>query len=75
MAVRKFRSQPKSAASGVKPDLFLKLYENMLRAYFVEEQCRLFVRSGKCAFYASARGHEKVQIAMSMLLQPGKDWF
>jgi 2-oxoisovalerate dehydrogenase E1 component len=75
MAVRKFRSQPKSDVSGVKPELFLKLYENMLRAYFVEEQCRLFVRSGKCAFYASARGHEKVQIAMSMLLQPGKDWF
>src|SRR2546422_1492155 len=78
MAVRKLpaeRPRPKAAASGVKPDLFLQLYEKMLRAYFVEEQCRLFVRAGKCAFYASARGHEKVQIAVSMLLQPGKDWF
>jgi len=78
MAVRKLpaeRPRPKATAPGPKRDLFLPLYEKMLRAYFVEEQCRLFVRAGKCAFYASARGHEKVQIAMSMLLQPGKDWF
>jgi 2-oxoisovalerate dehydrogenase E1 component len=47
----------------------------MLRTYYVEEQGRLFVRAGKCSFYASARGHEKVQIAVSMLLQPEKDWF
>ncbi len=78
MAVRKLpaeRPRPKTAAPGVNPDLFLKLYEKMLRAYFVEEQCRVFVRAGKCSFYASARGHEKVQIALSMLLQPGRDWF
>ncbi len=59
----------------IKPELYLALYEKMLRVYFVEEQCRLFVRAGKCSFYASARGHEKVQIAMSMLLRPGRDWF
>src|SRR6266571_3778225 len=74
MAVRKLpaeRPRPKTAAPGVNPDLFLKLYEKMLRAYFVEEQCRVFVRAGKCSFYASARGHEKVQIALSMLSREG----
>src|SRR5437667_978364 len=78
MAVRKLpaeRPRPKTAAPGVNAGLFLKLSEKMLRAYFVEEQCRVFVRAGKCSFYASARGHEKVQIAVSMLLQPGRDWF
>jgi 2-oxoisovalerate dehydrogenase E1 component len=78
MAVRKLpveRPRPKATPAGAMPDLFLKLYEKMLRAYFVEEQCRIFVRAGKCSFYASARGHEKVQIALSMLLQPHKDWF
>ncbi|MFQ5876367.1 MAG: thiamine pyrophosphate-dependent enzyme [Acidobacteriota bacterium] len=59
----------------IKPETFLALYERMLRAYFVEERCRLYVRAGKCSFYASARGHEKVQIAMSLLLEPGRDWF
>jgi len=62
-------------APGVSPKIFLALYEKMLRTYYVEEQGRLLVRAGKCSFYASARGHEKVQIAVSMLLQPGKDWF
>src|SRR6266704_5228973 len=61
--------------AGVDPDIYLAMYERMLRAFYVEEQCRVFVRAGKCAFYASARGHEKVQIALSMLLQPGRDWF
>ena len=60
---------------GVKPEIYLSLYEKMLRAYYVEEQCRVFVRAGKCSFYASARGHEKLQIALAMLLQPGTDWF
>jgi len=59
----------------VKPEIYLAMYEKMLRAYYVEEQCRIFVRAGKCSFYASARGHEKLQIATAMLLQPGKDWF
>ncbi len=71
MAVRKLAAE----RPGVKPDVYLAMYEKMLRAYYVEEQCRIFVRAGKCSFYASARGHEKVQIATAMLLDPGKDWF
>ncbi len=60
---------------GVQPEIFLTLYEKMLLTYYAEEQCRVFVRAGKCSFYASARGHEKVQIAVAMLMQAGKDWF
>ena len=60
---------------GIQPELFLTLYEKMLRTFYVEEMGRLFVRAGKCSFYASTRGHEKLQIACAMLLQPGKDWF
>ena len=71
MAVRKLAAE----RSAVKPELFLSLYEKMLRTYYVEEQCQVFVRAGKCSFYASARGHEKLQIALAMLLKPGKDWF
>jgi 2-oxoisovalerate dehydrogenase E1 component len=67
--------KPANGRANVKPDIYLALYEKMLRAYFVEEQCRVFVSAGKCSFYASARGHEKLQIAASMLLEPGRDWF
>src|SRR5665811_2417720 len=33
------------------------------------------VRQGKCGFQASTRGHEKLQIGMTMLLRPRHDWF
>jgi 2-oxoisovalerate dehydrogenase E1 component len=36
---------------------------------------KAFVRQGKCSFQASTRGHEKLQIGMTMLLKPGHDWF
>lgn len=72
MAVNK---ASRAETHGVSPEIFLSLYEKMLRAYYVEEQGRLLVRAGKCSFYASARGHEKLQIATAMLLKPGKDWF
>jgi len=59
----------------VPPELLVDLYNKMLHLYYVEERVKTFVRAGKVSFHASSRGHEKVQIAMSYLLQPGKDWF
>ncbi len=53
----------------------LELYRKMLTVYFVEERMKVFVKQGKCSFNASTRGHEKVQIGMTMLLRPGFDWF
>jgi TPP-dependent pyruvate/acetoin dehydrogenase alpha subunit len=47
----------------------------MLTVDAIEERLKLFVRAGKVSFHASTRGHEKLQIAMSLLLAPGKDWF
>lgn len=53
----------------------LELYRKMLTVFFVEERMKIFVKQGKCSFHASTRGHEKVQIGMTMLLRPGFDWF
>ena len=47
----------------------------MLQVYYIEERVKIFVKANKCSFHASTRGHEKLQIAMSMLLRPGHDWF
>ncbi len=62
-----------------KPALPAEIYHDLLRkmltVYYLEERLKVFVRAGKVSFHASTRGHEKLQIAMSMLLQPGKDWF
>jgi 2-oxoisovalerate dehydrogenase E1 component len=53
----------------------LERYRKMLTVMFVEERMKVFVKQGKCSFQASTRGHEKVQIGMTMLLRPGFDWF
>src|SRR5262245_35486406 len=64
-----------SASVAVEPKVLIDLYTKMLRLYFVEERVRIFSKQNKCAFVASSRGHEKLQIAVSMALEAGKDWF
>jgi len=53
----------------------LELYRKMLTVYYIEERMKAFIRQGKCGFCASTRGHEKLQIGMTMLLKPEHDWF
>ena len=68
-----------SVAASKRPDLGSAIYLDLLRKMLIvdaiEERLKVFVRAGKVSFHASTRGHEKLQIAMSMLLAPGKDWF
>jgi len=56
-------------------DLMLDLYKRMLRIYYVEERMKVFVKQGKCPFYASTRGHEAVQAGFPLLMKPRHDWF
>ncbi len=59
----------------VPHDITLALYRKMLTAYYVDERLKVFARQGKCTFHASTRGHEKLQIGMTLLLKPRHDWF
>ncbi len=78
------RKSPSSSSSSVVPRgaaleldraIYLDLLQKMLTVDSIEERLKVFVRAGKVSFHASTRGHEKLQIAMSLLLTPGKDWF
>src|SRR5258705_7084529 len=71
----RFSEATPSMRSQIAPDVLRSLYERMLYVYYVEERTKVFVKSNKCSFHASSRGHEKLQICMAMLLEPGKDWF
>lgn len=53
----------------------LELYKRMLTAFYVEERMKIFVRQGKCSFLASTRGHECLQVGMTLLLRARHDWF
>jgi len=59
----------------VPPALTLELYRKLLTVFYIEERMKSFVKQGKCSFHASTRGHEKLQIGMTMLLRPKHDWF
>jgi 2-oxoisovalerate dehydrogenase E1 component len=63
------------AGTIVPHELTLDLYRKMLKVYYVDERMKIFARQGKCTFHASARGHEKIQIGMTLLLKPRHDWF
>ncbi len=68
-------TQQSQSAMIVPHELTLDLYRKMLAAYYVDERMKVFTRQGKCTFHASARGHEKLQIGMTLLLEPRHDWF
>ena len=69
-------STPQMGRGGIVPDtVVLDLYRKMLTVFYVEERLRIFDRLGKVSFHASARGHIKLQIAMTLLLKPRHDWF
>lgn len=59
----------------VPHEVTLELYRRMLTVALVEERLKVFSKQGKCTFQASTRGHEKVQVGMTMLLRPRHDWF
>ncbi|HWB84013.1 MAG TPA: thiamine pyrophosphate-dependent enzyme [Bryobacteraceae bacterium] len=67
---------PRAADNIIVPHaITLELYRKMLTVYYIEDRMKAFVRQGKCGFQASTRGHENLQIGMTMLLKPGHDWF
>lgn len=66
---------PAVSARPVPDSVMTDLYRRMLAVFYVEERVKIFVRHGKCSFHASTRGHEMLQVAMALLLEPGRDWF
>lgn len=68
--------RPEGEHGGIVPDtVVLELYQKVLTVLYVEERLRAFDRLGKVSFHASARGHEKLQIGITLLLKPRYDWF
>ncbi len=66
---------PQGTQSVVPGEVLNELHRKLLQCYYVEERAKVFVKQGKVAFYASTRGHEKVQVAVPMLMRTGHDWF
>jgi len=69
-------SKPEVEMGGIiPPSVITELYRKMLTVSYVEERLKIFDRLGKVTFHASTRGHEKLQLGMTLLLKPRSDWF
>ena len=69
-------TKPEIERGGIVPDeVAIELYRKMLLVAYTEQRLTVFDRQGKVTFHASTRGHEKLQIGMTLLLKPGHDWF
>lgn len=69
-------TRPEIEVGGIVPDeTVIELYRKMLLVAYTEQRLTVFDRQGKVTFHASARGHEKLQVGMTMLLKPRHDWF
>ncbi len=66
---------PEVATEIVPRSMVLDLHRKMVTVHYIEERLKIFAKQGKCTFQASTRGHEKLQIGMTLLLRPRHDWF
>jgi pyruvate dehydrogenase E1 component alpha subunit/2-oxoisovalerate dehydrogenase E1 component alpha subunit len=60
-------------ASGLAPELLLRLYREMVRLRVVDERMMTLQRQGRVGFYGACTGQEAATIASAAALEPG-DW-
>ena len=56
-------------------DKLLQVLKTMLRARTVDNKAMNLLRQGKTFFHIAGAGHEAVQLAIGLSLDPKKDWF
>ncbi|MBK7630109.1 MAG: dehydrogenase E1 component subunit alpha/beta [Ignavibacteriales bacterium] len=56
-------------------DKLLQVLKTMLRARNVDNKAMNLLRQGKTFFHIAGAGHEAVQLAIGLSLNPKKDWF
>lgn len=59
---------------GLTKDFIMKALRLMMTARRSDEKHLMLVKQGKSFFHIGGSGHEAVQTAIALSLQPGKDW-
>ena len=70
-----FSKKLKSELNGFKKDYLMNILSNMLTARNIDNKAMNLLRQGKTFFHIAGAGHEGIQTAAGMLLNPNKDWF
>src|SRR3954451_6329121 len=60
---------------GIEPELLIRAFRIMHLARRLDDREVTLKRQNRIYFQISGAGHEAVQVAAGMALQPGRDWF
>ena len=69
-----FTEKPKNNFNGFKKEALLSVLKNMLFARNIDNKAMNLLRQGKTFFHIAGAGHEAVQTAAGMLIDPKIDW-
>jgi len=67
-------NKPMHEALGIDKEFMLKALRYMFYSRKSDEKHLTLVKQGKSFFHIGGSGHEAVQVAIAMTLEPGKDW-
>ncbi len=56
-------------------EFLLKAYKLMLQSRLTDDKHLKLLKQGKSFFHIGGSGHEAVQVALGLVLRPGRDWF
>ena len=68
-----FTEKSKLNLNGFNKEALLKVLSNMLTARNIDNKAMNLLRQGKTFFHIAGAGHEALQTAVGMLLNPKKD--
>ncbi len=63
------------ASTGLSKDELLKAYRVMLLSRNIDHKAMNLLKQGKTFFHIAAAGHEAIQAALGLILDPEVDWF
>lgn len=59
---------------GLDAETLRAMYRHMLRSRVLDERMWVLNRQGRAPFWISAMGHEAIQVAVGMNMDPARDW-
>jgi 2-oxoisovalerate dehydrogenase E1 component len=68
------RSEPDKILMGFEKKQLIEILKMMVRSRSIDNKAMRLLKQGKTFFHIAAEGHEAVQIAIGMHLDPNKDW-
>jgi len=71
---KEFKSESMKSLSGFERKQLIDILKMMIRSRIIDNKAMRLLKQGKTFFHIAAEGHEAVQMAIGLQLDPKKDW-